>query len=137
MNTAVELRQKLTSGKVVVSPMDVYLDDENVVELDVFWVSGEFSLCQLGSDGYWHGAPDLVVEVLSPSTALRDHGVKYQLYERYGTREYWLIDPEAEFVEVFRRAEDRFDRLGAFGHDTSFSLSVLPAVMIQVSTLFA
>jgi Uma2 family endonuclease len=135
-NAFVELKQ-FPQGKAVVSPMDVYLDDENVVQPDVFGVSGESSLCQLGSDGYWHGAPDLVVEVLSPSTALRDHGVKYHLYERHGTREYWLIDPEGEFVEVFHRAGDRFDRLGAFGREESFALGVLPDVMIQVSTLFA
>src|SRR3954471_15166355 len=64
-----ELKAKRTSGTVVVSPMDVYLDEENVLQPDVFWVSGADSLCQLGADGYWHGAPDLVIEVLSPSTA--------------------------------------------------------------------
>lgn len=59
-------------GKVKISPLDVYLDQENVVQPDVFWISGEGSKCRLGDDGYWHGAPDLVVEVLSPSTAKYD-----------------------------------------------------------------
>jgi Uma2 family endonuclease len=136
-NTATELKQRVPQGKVVIAPMDVYLDDENVVEPDVFWVSGENSLCKLGEDGYWHGAPDLVIEVLSPSTALYDHGVKFKLYERFGTHEYWLIDPEGEFVEVFRRQDDTFVRFGVFGRDASFALSVLPDVTIQVSTLFA
>ena len=86
----------------------------------MFWVSGADSLCKLGADDYWHGAPDLVVEVLSPSTALRDHGVKFGLYEQHGTREYWLIDPAAEFVEVFRRENDAFVRFGAFGNAETF-----------------
>ncbi len=134
---AYSILKELPLGRTVVSPMDVYLDDETVVEPDVFWVSGADSRCKLGADDYWHGAPDLVVEVLSPSTALRDHGVKFRLYEQYGTREYWLIDPEAQFVEVFRREQDAFARFGVFGREDSFALSVLPDVTIQVSALFA
>lgn len=137
LNSAVELRGKVPHGKVVISPMDVYLDDENVVQPDVFWVSGVDSRCKLGDDGYWHGAPDLVVEVLSPSTALRDHGIKFALYERFGTREYWLIDPDGEFVEVFHHDGEVFRRAGAFGRDAAFALSVLPDVTVQVSALFA
>ena len=129
--------KKLPKGKAVVSPMDVYLDDETVVQPDVFWVSGADSRCKLGADGYWHGAPDLLVEVLSPTTALRDHGVKFDLYERHGTREYWLLDPDGEFVEVFRRQQEAFVRLGVFGRGDSFALGVLPDVTISVSDLFA
>jgi Uma2 family endonuclease len=127
----------MASRIVVISPMDVHLDDENVVQPDVFWVSGADSLCKLGEDGHWHGAPDLVVEVLSPSTALRDHGVKFALYERFGTREYWLIDPEGEFVEVFHREGEIFRRFGVFGREDVFALSVLLDVTVQVSALFA
>lgn len=135
-NVLVMLKQ-LSQGKAVVSPMDVYLDNENVLQPDVFWVRGADSLCKLGEDGYWHGAPDLVVEVLSPSTARRDHSVKFALYERYGTREYWLIDPEAEFVEVFHRENDLLVRFGVFGAEDGFPLSVLPDILIKVSDLFA
>ena len=137
LNSAVELKGKTPHGTVVISPMDVHLDEENVVQPDVFWVSGADSLCELGDDGYWHGAPDLVVEVLSPSTALRDHGVKFGLYERFGTREYWLTDPEGEFVEVFHREGDMLRRFGAFGRNDAFALGVLPHVTVQVSALFA
>jgi Uma2 family endonuclease len=135
-NGFVRLKQ-LPEGTAVISPMDVYLDDENVVQPDVFWVSGAESLCKLGADGYWHDAPDLVIEILSPSTAKRDHGVKFELYQRFGTREYWLIDPEAEFIEVFRREGTAFVRFGVFGCEDSFTLDVLPNVLIQVSTLFS
>ena len=125
------------SALVTADWVEEHLDDENVVQPDVFWVSGVESLCKLGADGYWHGAPDLVVEVLSPSTALRDHGVKFALYEQHGTREYWLIDTEGEFVEVFHREGERLTRFGVFGTKDSFALSVLSAAEIPVSILFA
>jgi Uma2 family endonuclease len=92
---SVLIRGHVIEGEVVVSLMDVWLGD-HCVQPDVFWVSGPESRCQLGEDGYWYGAPDLVVEVLSPSTAYRDRGVKFRLYEEHGAREYWLIDPDGQ-----------------------------------------
>ncbi len=136
-NAAVELRQQVTQGTVVISPMDVYLDDGNVLQPDVFWVSGDDSLCQLGPDDYWHGAPDLVVEVLSPSTALRDHSAKFDLYQKHGTREYWLIDTSAQIVHVYRRDQDMLVRAGTFGREQTFTLSVLPNILIHVSAFFS
>ena len=129
------LDQLTDRGTVVLSPMDVYLDNENVVQPDVFWVSGPESLCQLGDDDYWHGAPDLVVEVLSPGTALRDKTVKFDLYEKHGVREYWLIDPDAQYIEVWRLESGTFRRVGVFGPADKFESSVLSQI-IEVSRLF-
>jgi Uma2 family endonuclease len=135
-NAYYELRQKVTSGEVVVSPSDVHLDEGVIVQPDVFWVSGANSLCKPGDDGYWYGAPDLVVEVLSSSTVSRDRGRKYALYERYGVREYWLIDPDGEYIEVYRREDDRFVRFGLFVEGETFPFGLLPDVTISVAALF-
>jgi Uma2 family endonuclease len=129
------LRQNATSGEVIVSPMDVYLDIDTVVQPDVFWVSGENSLCKLNDDGYWHGASDLVIEVLSPSTALRDRKAKFSLYEQYGVREYWLADPDAKFLEVYVRDGSRFVRLGVFAQDDTFTSAALGGVAVSVNAL--
>jgi Uma2 family endonuclease len=127
-------KQNPDLGQVIVSPMDVWLG-ENCVQPDVFWVSKPQSLCKLGEDGYWYGAPDLVIEVLSPSTAHKDRGIKFDLYEKHGVREYWLFDPDGRYIEVFRLLNGRFERLGAFGVGQSFSSAVLANIEIQVDML--
>lgn len=122
------------AGKVVLSPMDVWLGDD-CVQPDVFWVSGEGSLCKLGEDGYWYGAPDLVVEILSPSTAHKDRRTKFHLYEKHGAREYWLIDPDGQYVEVFQCEGEKFIRIGAFGPGETFVSVALGGVSLDAAAL--
>ncbi len=131
------LVQKLANGgELFYAPMDVYLDDLNVVQPDLFWVSGSGSLCQLGDDGYWHGAPDLVIEILSEGTGLRDRREKFVLYEAHGSREYWLVEPGPKFVEVWTRAGRHFKRRGVFGAQETFESPVLGGVKVELKNLF-
>ena len=134
-NIFVLVRTIAPNGTTVIAPMDVYLFGENAVQPDVFWVSADNDRCKLGEDGYWYGAPDLVVEVLSPSTAGRDRGVKFELYERAGVREYWLLDPEAEFLEGYTLVDGVFKRLGVFGIDRIFE-SPLLGQKIEIGGIF-
>jgi Uma2 family endonuclease len=116
LNVAVFLRgyAQTHGGEVVIAPMDVYLDENNVVQPDVFWTRPQDSLCQLGDDGWWHGAPDLAVEVLSPGTARHDRVVKLRLYEQFGVREYWMIDPQERLIEVWGLQGTKFIGLGIY-----------------------
>jgi Uma2 family endonuclease len=89
-------------------PTDVVLSDHDVVQPDVFVVCDERKI----SDQNIRGAPDLVVEVLSPATAGKDRWEKKHLYERAGVLEYILVDPDGQYVERFVLGEDgRFDRV--------------------------
>lgn len=134
-NTYFILRLKLTSGEVVIAPMDVHLD-EQVLQPDVFWVSAEGSLCHEAVDGWYHGAPDLVVEVLSPSTRKADRGRKFKLYEQYGVRAYWLIEPDDQTVEVYQRQGDHLVLDNLYDRDQTFAFALLPDVTIPVADLF-
>jgi Uma2 family endonuclease len=81
------LRHSGVPGKAYYAPASIRFEDHHVFEPDVFWIQQDGE-CQLLDEGYWIGAPDLVIEILSPSTAKRDRGVKFEVYERHGVREY-------------------------------------------------
>lgn len=87
-------------GKVYVAPLDVYFAHDDVVEPDVVFLRPEH-LEQVGAK-YVKDAPDLVVEVSSPSTRRLELVRKRDLYERYGVAEYWYVDRDADRVEVYR-----------------------------------
>jgi Uma2 family endonuclease len=123
-------------GEIRYSPADVYLDALNVVQPDLFWVSGSNSQCRLNENGYWQGAPDLVIEILSPSTARQDKVIKFRLYEQYGVREYWLVDPAGKRIEVWLLAEGRFAYQGGFGPAESFDSAVLGDKRIDLLAVF-
>lgn len=83
-------------GRAIVSPMDVYLADHSTVQPDLIYVSRERSSVLRQRI---RGAPDLVVEILSPSTARRDLGEKLRLYAESDIGEYWIVDPGAKTFE--------------------------------------
>jgi Uma2 family endonuclease len=80
--------------------------------------------CQI-DDKRLTGAPDLVVEVLSPSTAKFDRQEKYQAYEANGVREYWIADPVHHVLEVWTRDGDHFARQGVYAGEDSFTSQAL------------
>ena len=68
---------------------------------------------KIKADGV-HGAPDLVVEILAPSTGVHDKGRKKRVYERCGVSEYWIVSPEARSVDVYLLEEGRFELRGSY-----------------------
>lgn len=84
-------------GKVFLSPLDVVLTQRHVVQPDVFFIA-KARLAHV-TDRV-RCAPDLAVEVLSPGRRRRDRVDKKELYERFGVREYWIVDPEACTIEI-------------------------------------
>lgn len=94
------------SGSVLFAPVDFVLTDFDVVQPDLIFIAAE----RQGIVGETHvpAAPDLAVEVFSPSTRKLDLELKRALYERHRVREYWIVDPDLEQVEVNRLSGDRF-----------------------------
>lgn len=84
-------------GEVLGAPLDVYLDDKNVFQPDIIFINKD-NMGIIQEDGFIYGAPDLVIELLSPSTAKYDFNQKKDVYERSGVKEYWIVDPENKEV---------------------------------------
>lgn len=90
-------------GEVLLSPVDCILADTLVVQPDLVFVDSD-RRALISARGV-EGPPTLAVEVLSPSTTLIDRSTKLQLYARHGVPYYWIVDPEARRIEVYRLAE--------------------------------
>lgn len=120
------------SGHVFVAPTDVILSDHDMVEPDVVFVAEKNG--SILKENNIQGPPDLVVEVLSPSTAQEDRGPKLDLYGRQGVREYWTVDIPARTIEVREFGNPRRTRVYQEGH--SFESALLPGLVIRVDEIF-
>jgi Uma2 family endonuclease len=126
--------EKHPIGFVFIAPLDVFLTELNVYQPDVVFVSNQRRSI-ITRDGI-EGAPDLVVEVLSPGTARLDRGSKRKIYARTGVKELWLVDPEAKLIAVYQLAKDA--EAPAATHDAKavFQSSLLPGLRIKASSIF-
>ncbi|MFT5130712.1 MAG: Uma2 family endonuclease [Rhodothermales bacterium] len=118
-------------GRVFHAPFDVYLDDHNVLQPDVIWISSD-RVSRISMRGL-EGAPDLVVEILSESTKIRDKNVKLKLYRRFGVREYWLVDPTTHTIEIHCFQHD--NRVRTLAGDEAIVSPVLPGFEMSVTEL--
>ena len=129
------LRDRST-GQIYYAPLDVILSRFDVVEPDLLYVSNERAAEILGQ--YVTGAPDLVIEIGSPSTRRRDETIKRNLYEGSGVTEYWVVDPEIDVIRVYRRSGERFERpveLSAEAGDV-LTTPLLPGLEIPLAHVF-
>jgi Uma2 family endonuclease len=124
-------------GTLLFAPTDVVLDfDRNALEPDLLFLRRERA-AYLATETHIQGAPDLVVEVLSPRTAARDLGPKHVVYARHGVRLYWVVDPDAETVRVFELDGDTYRRAIVLRGDDRLSCPLFPGVTCLVADLFA
>lgn len=105
-------------GRVFASPVDVQLSDHDVVQPDIVVVLD--ARREILHRSRIIGAPDLVIEILSPSTRSRDCREKRQLYETHRVSEYWIVDPETRLVEQLRWVGDDFQLVGQHHHRVTF-----------------
>lgn len=98
-NQLYNLVEKHSLGQVLVAPFDVYLNRRNAYQPDIIFIANE-NLHKLQESGFY-GAPDLVIEILSPGTWRFDKEDKRDEYERSGVAEYWMVDPADKTAEGF------------------------------------
>ena len=79
------------------------------------------------------GAPDLVVEILSPTTESRDRGIKLKTYARFGVREYWIVDPVAQAIEVYRLTAEGFHFAATCAKGKTIETPLLPGFSLPVA----
>lgn len=120
-------------GKVVAAPTDVVLSEDNVVQPDLLFIAKD----NLGIiDRQVHGAPDLVVEILSPSTLRYDRQKKLELYARFGVKEYWVVDRANRSLEILTLEDKRFT-VHSMAAETGLAESkVLAGLSIDVAQVF-
>lgn len=120
-------------GELIISPMDVIFSEFDVLEPDLIFVRNERR--HILKD-WVRGAPDLVVGILSPTTAARDRGVKLKAYARFGVTEYWIVDPDQQAIEVYRLAPEGYALTQTFRQGESLTSVILPGFTLPVSAVF-
>ncbi len=98
-------------GEVFTAPFDVYLDTtSNAVQPDLLFIAKDNARI-VEENGYVHGVPDLIIEVLSPGNRKHDLVIKKNLYEKFGVKEYWIVDPMDKSVFGFEFVNNTFQEL--------------------------
>lgn len=115
------------------APVDVVLSPNSVVQPDLLVVCDP---AKLANGKYVDGAPDLVVEVLSPSTALKDKREKRRLYERAGVAEYLLLDPAEFYAEYYRLEQGAYGVPAIWGAADRLALALFPELTATLGELF-
>jgi Uma2 family endonuclease len=115
------------NGKAYVAPVDIEFDAENIVQPDTFLLLADSRCLPIGTKRL-SGPPDIIAEVLSPSTAQFDRREKFRLYERHGVREYWIAEPRDQLVTVWQLHDDSFVLLDVYGRDEKFISTLIGEV---------
>ena len=121
-------------GKVFFAPFDVLLSDTDVVQPDILFVSNERA--HIRTPANIRGAPDLVVEILSPSSERRDWREKFELYSKHGVKEYWIVDPANRVVWLARLRGGALEIAGTYGIGDTVSSTVLAGFSVKVDDIF-
>jgi len=121
-------------GKLFHAPFDVILSNKDKPQPDIMYISNE-RLNIIAKDGV-HGAPDLVIEILSPSTGSLDKVRKSKLYYTHGVKEYWIVDPIYKAVQVFIRGDKNWNLFESYDINQILLSPLLPGLEIQLNDIF-
>ena len=121
-------------GEVFYAPFDVYLDNENVVQPDILFISKERS--SITGEKNIQGAPDLVIEIISESTAYRDLVQKKKLYAKFGIKEYWITIPEEGSIEIYILKDNTYQPYKTYKKDDILESPCLKGLKMGLKEIF-
>lgn len=122
-------------GEVFAAPIDVFLNGFNAVQPDLLFISSENNHF-ITTDGII-GVPDLIIEIISPTSIIRDRVDKKNLYEKLNVKEYWIVDAQYKDIEVYTIENGRYELLsGVTMFEGELKSNVLAGIEIQLSEVF-
>ena len=129
-----EFVQKNNLGEVFYAPFDVVFSDEDVLQPDIIFISNGRS--SIVTQDNVQGAPDLVVEITSPTTLYRDREIKRKVYAKYGVGEYWLVDTDKQTIEVMVLGEKGFKTVAVCRRGEMLQSPLLIGFSFDTSEIF-
>ncbi len=120
-------------GRVFHAPYDVLFSDSNVAQPDIMFISKERD--HIRTPANVQGAPDFIVEILSPSSARHDWGYKRDLYAKHEVKEYWIIDPANRLVYVMLLKNGILDLQATHGEGDTVTSTTLEGFSVEVNDL--
>ncbi len=123
------------NGTILYAPIDLYLDDDNQFQPDLVFILHEHE--SIIKEKRIEGTPDLVLEILSPSTSQNDKIRKKRQYERFGVNEYWIIDPIHCTVDQFVIENKAYILHGTYGFGDQLTSPMLSCVSIDIDNIFS
>ena len=121
-------------GRVYIAPFDVVLSDTIVVQPDLMFISNERS--HIITEDNIQGAPDLVIEILSPSNADNDRIRKREFYEQHGVTEYWIFDPDARNITILLLGENGYELASIYGEGQTLTSPTLLGFTLNMDDIF-
>ena len=121
-------------GTLLTAPMDVVLSLHNIVQPDLLFIATGRE--KIITDDNIQGAPDLIIEIISPASASEDRIHKHQVYARYGVRHYWIIDADNRLLEAYQLRGRRYRLVGKFSAADTFHPSLFPGLSLNLAELW-
>ena len=121
-------------GEVFDAPCDVHLDDENVVQPDILFIAK--NRMNIIGEKNVQGAPDLTIEILSKSTAYRDLIQKKKLYSKFGVKEFWIVIPDEEAIEVYILKDSAYLLDRSYSKNETLESQFLTGFKIELNGIF-
>lgn len=122
-------------GSIYHAPLDIVLSQEDVVQPDIMLISKERA--NIITEEAIMGAPDLVIEIISPGTSRRDKTLKRTLYARHDVKEYWIVDPKGKIVEVYTLEKAGFKLVKKYNSPEKLYSPLLSGLEVPLQDVFA